>query len=81
MEQYIGLIEFDNGDYYDVVKLVREDGTWLEAGCVTNTGFIRCYGIDWDDDESLDGNLSNLYDHIIECKEQDADIRELLKDY
>ncbi len=81
MEQYIGLIEFDNGDYYDVIKLVREDGSWIEAGCVTNTGFIRCYGIDYDDDDSLDGNLQRLYDHIIECHCQDDDIRELLKDY
>lgn len=81
MEQYIGLVEFDNGDYYDVVKLVREDGTRLEAGCVTNTGFIRCHGIDWDDDESLDGNLQRLYDEVVEAHLLEADVREFLKDY
>jgi len=66
---YIGIIELENGNYYDVVKVTTKDGVYLEAGCATNTGFISFYGIDFDND-SLDACLSDLYEKIVECQEE-----------
>lgn len=56
------IIEFENGDYFYVDYI---DGK-LVAGGATNTGIIPEYEIDYDEDDSFDGNLSRLYDTIIE---------------
>ena len=79
--QYIGIIELENGDYYEVFKIESDGKNYLEAGACTNTGFLSYYGIDYDDDVTLDENIERLYDHVVECKAQDDDIKELLKDY
>jgi len=79
--EYLGIIEFENGDYYEVCIVSSEGKKYIEAGSCTNTMFLTDYGIDYDDDASLDDNLQRLYDHIIECKQQDADIRHLLELY
>lgn len=56
------VIDFgDNGYYY-----VNYDGYTLQAGSATNNGFMVEYEIDYDHDKSIDANLNDLYDKIIE---------------
>ena len=56
------VIDFgDNGYYY-----VNYDGYTLQAGSATNNGFMVEYEIDYDHDKSIDVNLNDLYDKIIE---------------
>ena len=64
--QYIGIMELENGDYYEVCKIESDGKNYLEAGAFTNTGFLTYYGVDYDDDVSLNTNLQALYDHVIE---------------
>ena len=56
------ILQFENGDYFYVDYL---DGK-LVAGSATNTGIIPEYEIEYDEDDSFDGNLSRLYDTIVE---------------
>ena len=77
--QYIGVIELENGDYYDVVKVTTKNGVYLEAGSATNRCFFSCYGVDCSDD--LDESLNRLYERILEAQQQEADLDELLRDY
>ena len=79
--QYIGIIELENGDYYDVCKVESDGKSHIEAGACTNTGFLSYYGIDYDDDLTQIENIERLYNHIIECKLEDEDVRKLLADY
>ena len=58
------IIEFPNGEYFYVVK--DDDKNTIYAGGATNTGVFREFEIDYDADETLDGNLQRLYDYIIE---------------
>lgn len=62
-DQYIGTLGVDAGNYYEVIK---RDGKLL-AGSATNTGLIVDFSIDYDDDETLDGNLERLYETISEA--------------
>lgn len=57
------IIEFPNGEYFYVVK--DDDKNTIYAGGATNTGVFREFEIDYDDDDTLDGNLERLYDYII----------------
>ena len=54
--------EMPNGEYFGVQY---KDGK-LVAGSITNTGMLNEYEIDYDEDFSLDENLSNLYETISE---------------
>ena len=56
------IIEFPNGDY---LYVEYKDGK-LSAGGVTNTGMIPEYEMNYDNDISVDQNLNNFYDYIIE---------------
>lgn len=56
------IIEFPSGDY---VYVGYADGK-LFAGSATNAGVIHETEIDYDDDASVDANISNLYDAIVE---------------
>lgn len=56
------IIEFPNGDY---VYVEYKDGK-LIAGGATNTGIIPEYELAYDHDSSVDENLADLYDKILE---------------
>ena len=56
------IIEFPSGDY---VYVGYADGK-LFAGSATNAGVIHETEIDYDNDASVDANISNLYDAIVE---------------
>lgn len=58
------VFEFPNGEYY-YVNVDKENNT-IYAGSATNNGIIKEFEIDYDVDDTLDGNLSRLYDTIIE---------------
>lgn len=72
--QYIGVIELDNGLYFHVEKVTTPDGVYLEAGTVTNTGFIPLHGIDLEDGDDLDCKLQDLYDLVVS---REAELDEL----
>ncbi len=58
------IFEFPNGEYFYVD--VDKENNLIFAGSATNNGIIREFEIEYDFDDSLDGNLSRLYDTIIE---------------
>lgn len=70
--KYIGIIELENGDYFEVCRVASEGKYYLEAGTFTNTCFLTNYGIDYDETETLDENLTRLYDYVVETREADA---------
>ena len=60
------VFEFPNGEYF-YVNVDKEKDT-IYAGSAINNGIIREFEIDYDFDDTLDGNLNRLYDTIIEEK-------------
>lgn len=64
--EYVGIIELDNGNYYHVVKYATDNGFYLDAGTATNTGFLSSCRIECDNDDNIDGALSELYERITE---------------
>lgn len=56
------ILEFPDGSYL----YVKWNNGKLTAGGVTNTGMIPEYEMDYDSDISVDQNLNNFYDYIIE---------------
>lgn len=58
------IFEFPNGEYFYVD--VDKENNLIFAGSATNNGIIREFEIEYDFDDTLDGNLSRLYDTIIE---------------
>lgn len=58
------VIEFPNGE---CVYIEYKDGK-IYAGGATNNGIIHEYEIDYDNDASVDQNIQNLYDIIVEEK-------------
>ena len=58
------VLEFPNGEYFYVD--VDKENNLIFAGSATNNGIIREFEIEYDFDDTLDGNLSRLYDTIIE---------------
>ena len=68
------IITFDDGTYYYIQEINDDRGHFLEAGDAVNTGLIVAYGIDYDEDDSFDGNLMRLYEAIEEAKEEEKKI-------
>lgn len=63
MEQLrTNVIELDNGNYYYFEKV----GDKLIAGTASNCGIFRDVVIDYDEDASIDENISRLYDKVVE---------------
>ena len=58
------VLEFPSGEYFYVD--VDKENNLIFAGSATNNGIIREFEIEYDFDDTLDGNLSRLYDTIIE---------------
>lgn len=56
------IIEFPNGDY---VYIEYKDGK-IYAGDATNNGIIHKYEVDYDNALSVEQNIQNLYDKIVE---------------
>ena len=56
------ILEFPDGSYL----YVEWNNGKLTAGGVTNTGMIPEYEMDYNSDISVDQNLNNFYDYIIE---------------
>ena len=79
------VLEFPNGEYFYVD--VDKENNLIFAGSATNNGIIREFEIEYDFDDTLDGNLSRLYDTIIEEKPELLDEEPIdesledLKDY
>lgn len=65
MEKYLGWLEFDDGDVLDVVLR----GDYLIAGHSTNYDIFEDYKMKYDKDESLDANLNDFYEYLLENKE------------
>jgi hypothetical protein len=62
-QEYVGLVELENGDYYEIVSVThKEHGTFLVAGSTCNTGLIPLYAMrcDGDTDETLSELLADL---------------------
>ena len=60
------IFEFPNGEYF-YIGVDKEKET-MYAGHATNNGIIREFEIDYDFDDTLDGNLNRLYEYIIDEK-------------
>lgn len=74
------MFTFPNGDYV-YIEMDNDNGK-LYAGNATNNGLIKEYEIDYDYDDSLDGNLEHLYDMIIEERPEllDESLNEFIDD-
>lgn len=69
--EYLGIMEEQETEYYHSwMYYIYRKGNKLIAGSATNTGYLPIIEIEYDTDMSLDENLLELYNTIIdyECE-------------
>ena len=62
--------------FADVLYVELDNTGKLVAGTATNAGIVADYGIPYDINVSLDENLNNLYETIIETRNNEASIQD-----
>lgn len=69
--EYLGIMEEQETEYYHSWSYyIYREGNKLIAGISTNTGCLPIIEIEYDTDMSLDWNLAELHDTIIDYEQQ-----------